>query len=238
MADQTREWGRPRPAETGAQEQGALAARYAGGLGDPVPFGLVAFAISVLTTGTVLARWWPLPGLQMLQAVPLLLVFGGLAQLLAAMWCFGRGETLGGTFFGVFGAFWLTFGSNALVLARGVAAAAVGIPPTTLGPFGVTLACFCFVALMLGIAAMFTNPGLSATSFALAVGLFFLAWACLVHGNTVLQAVAGWAGVVSGVLGLATAAMLTIGSGMGRYPVPGMRAWRMTWPPQRPVEGV
>jgi succinate-acetate transporter protein len=239
MADQTREWGRPRSAETaGAEERRILESRYAGMLGDPMPLGLVAFAITVLTMGTILAGWWRFPGLQMLESAPLLLIFGGIAQLLAAMWCFGRGETLGGTFFGVFGAFWIALGSNVLVLARGVAAAAVGIPAVTLGPLGVTLACLCFVALVVGLTAVFTNAGFSATSLAFAIGLFFLAWASLVHGNAVLQAIAGWAGVISGVLGLATAAMLTVGRGIGQDTVPRMRPWRMTWPPQRPVEGV
>lgn len=238
MADQSRQWGRPRPAETGAPEEERVGGRYIGMLGDPMPLGLVAFAISVLTIGTILAGWWPNSALVMLETLPLILIFGGIAQLISALWCFGRGETLGGTFFGLFGTLFVTLGSNSVILlARGIAAAAIGIPPVTLGPLGVTLACFCLVALMLGMAAAFTNAGLSASWLVLAVGLFCLAWASLVHGNAVLQGIAGWTGVISGVLGLATAAMMIVSSGMGRYAVSGMRPWHLTWPPQRPVEG-
>jgi uncharacterized protein len=72
---------------------------------DPAPLGLAAFALttfvlSVMNTG-------------MGKAEPvvfgLALAYGGLAQLLAGMWEFAKGNTFGATAFASFGAFWISF---------------------------------------------------------------------------------------------------------------------------------
>ena len=197
-------------------------------IGDPMPLGLVAFALSTFAMGTILAGWWADPGAQLALALPVFTAFGGVTQFVAAMWSLGRGQTISATFFGTFGALWGAVGMYQLPAIRTAAAAVVGegIATTALGPFGVALGCLCFVALFVGFASLSWNAGLSATAFALALALFLLTWASFAQGNTLLEAIAGWAGMTSGALGFATAALLCVGGGASRYLHSG-RPWRL-----------
>jgi uncharacterized protein len=77
------------------------------GVADPAPLGLAGFAattffLSVVNTNMLGAA---------VQGVVLglALFYGGLAQLLAGMWEFVRGNTFGAVAFSSFGAFWLSF---------------------------------------------------------------------------------------------------------------------------------
>lgn len=74
-------------------------------LADPAPLGLAAFAmttfiLSFANTG-------------LLKAEPvvfgLAFFYGGIAQVLAGMWEFAKGNTFGATAFTSYGAFWLSF---------------------------------------------------------------------------------------------------------------------------------
>jgi succinate-acetate transporter protein len=83
------------PASTGA------------GFGDPGPLGLAGFAattffLSVVNTNMLGAS---------VQAIVFGLAFfyGGIAQLLAGMWEFAKGNTFGAVAFSSYGAFWLSF---------------------------------------------------------------------------------------------------------------------------------
>lgn len=196
--------------------------------GDPMPLGLVAFALSTFAMGTILAGWWADPGAQLALALPVFTAFGGVTQFVAAMWSLGRGQTISATFFGTFGALWGAVGLYQLPAIRSAAAAVVGegIATTALGPFGVALGCLSFVALFVAVASVSWNTGLSVTAFTLALALLCLAWASFAQGNTLLEAIAGWAGMTSGAIGFATAAMLCIGGGASRLVRAG-RPWRL-----------
>jgi uncharacterized protein len=188
-------------------------------LGDPMPLGLVTFGTSAFAIGAILAGWWADPRAQLALAIPLIAALGGVAQFVAGMWSFARGQTLSGTFFGTFGAFWGGFGMYQLTAVRTNAAVVVGdgIATTALGPFGVTLGCLCFVALIVGIGSLSWNIWLSLTSFIAAAALFCLAWASFAQGNTLLEAIAGWVAILSGVAAFVAAARLCIGDRAGGY---------------------
>jgi len=211
-----------------AEHVDALESQRAVASGDPMPLGLVAFALSTFAMGTILAGWWADPGAQLALALPVFTVFGGVTQFVAAMWSFGRGQTISATFFGTFGALWGAVGMYQLPAIRSAAAAVVGegIATTALGPFGVALGCLSFVALFVAAASFSWNTGLSVTAFTLALALICLAWASFAQGNTLLEAIAGWAGMTSGAIGFATAAMLCIGGGASRFLRAG-RPWRL-----------
>src|SRR5215831_8916019 len=199
--------------------------------GDPLPLGLVAFAISTFVIGAILAGWWADPGAQLALALPLVTAFGGVTQFVAGMWSFVRGQTLSATFLGTFGAFWGGLGLFQLGAVRASAGTVVGegIATTALGPIGIALGCMCFVALVVGVASLPGNAGLGATSLAAGVAFFCLAWASFAQGNTILEAVAGWAAMTSAVAAFFTAAMLCIGDRAGRQ-MPLTTPWRLrTW---------
>lgn len=232
MAEVSRPWGGP-PAERAAAAAEGPAARTE--IGDATPLGLVAFGISIFTIGTILAGWWPTRASGLAVTVPLLIFFGGVAQFIAAMWCYARGQTLPATFFGVFGSLFAISGlyelmaaNNALAIVLAVTGQRLGLGTLpVLGPLGVMFGCFGFVALFIAASSASRHAGVGLTSLALAVALFFLAWASFAQGNQVLSAIAGWAAVVSGFLALVTAAMLSIGGPATQMatvgPMPGNR---------------
>jgi len=76
-------------------------------IADPGPLGLAAFAgttfyLSVVNSGM-------LGGTVETVVLGLALFYGGLAQLLAGMWEFTKGNTFGAVAFTSYGAFWLSF---------------------------------------------------------------------------------------------------------------------------------
>ena len=98
------------------------------GIADPGPLGLAAFALTTFLLTANDAGW-------MTHAsggayLGFALAYGGLAQLLAAMWEFRNRNVVGATAFGTFGAFWIGLGFYTLLVARpAVAAAAAAKTP-------------------------------------------------------------------------------------------------------------
>ncbi len=99
------EWG-TRVATTSEQTTPAQTGGPAA-IADPGPLGLAAFALTTFTLSLFNAGLAP----ETLEktVLPLALFYGGLAQLLAAMWEFRKNNTFGATAFASYGAFWLAF---------------------------------------------------------------------------------------------------------------------------------
>lgn len=76
-------------------------------IADPAPLGLAGFGITTLVLSLVNSGI--LPATVTVGVMALALTFGGLAQLLAGMWAFKRGNTFAATAFTSYGAFWLSF---------------------------------------------------------------------------------------------------------------------------------
>lgn len=77
------------------------------GFADPGPLGLAGFAgttfvLSVINTGMLSAT-------VLTSVLGLALFYGGVAQLLAGMWEFVKGNTFGAVAFSSFGAFWMSY---------------------------------------------------------------------------------------------------------------------------------
>ena len=76
-------------------------------IADPGPLGLAGFAMTTFVLSTFNTN--VLNSSMEAAVLPLALFYGGLAQLLAGMWEFRKGNTFGATAFASFGAFWLAF---------------------------------------------------------------------------------------------------------------------------------
>jgi uncharacterized protein len=76
------------------------------GIADPGPLGLAAFALTTFLLSAANARWTNgnSAGTAFLGYA---LAYGGLAQLLAGMWEFRRGNVFASTAFSSYGAFWI-----------------------------------------------------------------------------------------------------------------------------------
>lgn len=76
-------------------------------IADPGPLGLAGFAMTTFFLSSVNAGW--LSGSAEGVVLGLALFYGGLAQLLAGMWEFVKGNTFGAVAFTSYGAFWMSF---------------------------------------------------------------------------------------------------------------------------------
>ena len=76
-------------------------------IADPAPLGLAAFGITLMVFSMFQAGLLARSGLPIVLG--LALAYGGIAQLLAGMWEFRRGNTFGAVVFGSYGAYWLSY---------------------------------------------------------------------------------------------------------------------------------
>jgi uncharacterized protein len=145
------------------------------GIADPAPLGLAAFALTTFLLSARNAGWmsstlgdaW----------LTFALAYGGLAQLLAAMWEFRNKNVVGATGFGTFGAFWIGLALWVLLVVNPAVAA---IKPITLVTTGTAIN-HELAWILLGF-AIFTTYVLilvSQTNMALFLTFFFL-WATLI----------------------------------------------------------
>lgn len=172
------------------------------GIADPGPLGLAGFAGTTFFLSAVNAGLAPatIEG----AVLGLALFYGGLAQLLAGMWEFTKGNTFGALAFSSFGAFWLAFwyllnhvpqasasdvhgGIGLFLLVWTIFTAYMCLPASRVS--GVVLAVFVLLAL---------------TFLALTIGEY----AAPAVGVSVFHRIGGW-------LGLATALVAWYGSMAG-----------------------
>ena len=85
----------------------AAAPSFGASLADPGPLGLAGFAMTTFFLSS--ANAGILSGTVEGVVLGLALFYGGIAQLLAGMWEFAKGNTFGAVAFSSYGAFWLSF---------------------------------------------------------------------------------------------------------------------------------
>lgn len=208
-------WTRGGPVESRVTEGQLLewSTRSVATSADPLPLGLAALGTALITCGALLATWFRPTGSGLAAVLPGVLVFGGLIQLLAAMWAYRRNDLFGATAFGTFGGF---FG---IVGVLGLAARPL-FTSHQFGPVGVLVCCFGLIALFLAIAGWKLGTTLAGTYGALAISLFLMG-ATLIGGLNLATLVAsGWASVAAGLLALYLAGAYMINSYYGKSMVP------------------
>ena len=134
-------------------------------IADPAPLGLAAFALTTFLLSLVNAGVMPKDTEPVMLGVAL--AFGGVAQLLAGMWEFRKGNVFGATVFSSYGAFWLSFWAYLTFYAEGIPAEHHGVAA---GWYLIAWAIF--TTLML-VAALRTTAVL-ATLFAVVAVVFVL----------------------------------------------------------------
>ncbi|MEO7130563.1 MAG: acetate uptake transporter [Dermatophilaceae bacterium] len=174
----------------------------ASAIADPAALGLGAFAMTTFVLSVVNA------GLIDKSAEPVVLAlalfYGGLAQLLAGMWEFRRGNVFGALAFSSFGAFWLSFFFYVTYIVGGLAK--VNEAGAATGLF--LLAWTIFTGYMM-IAALRVNVAV------LAVFVFlFLTFIALVIGafgdSSGFNKLGGWLGIITAVIAWYTSFSIVI----------------------------
>jgi succinate-acetate transporter protein len=200
------------------------------GIADPGPLGLAAFALTTFLLSARNAGWmsstlgdaW----------LPFALAYGGLAQLLAAMWEFRNRNVVGATGFGTFGAFWIGLGFWILLVVNpAIAAIRPATAVTTVTSINHELAwillAFAIFTTYVLILVSQTNVALFATFFFLWVTLIVLVIGLFKGGAQLPLAptstikVGGYLGVITAAIAWYTSAA-GMAAGMGgkiRFPV-------------------
>jgi succinate-acetate transporter protein len=177
---------------------------------DPAPLGLAGFAATTFVLSFVNAG---LVGAGVAAAVlPLALFYGGLAQLLAGVLEYRRGNTFGVTAFSTYGAFWLAFAFYAWFFKK---------PDTPASADGLFLLMFAIVTAFLTIAALRVSGAvlvvfvlLTLTFLALAIGAF--------AGSTGITHVGGYLGILTAIAAFYTSAAVVINATWKRAVLPTM----------------
>jgi uncharacterized protein len=167
----------------------AAPAPPAAAIADPAPLGLAAFALttfvlSMFNAGLVDAKGEPI-------VLGLALAYGGVAQLLAGMWEFTKGNTFGATAFSSYGAFWISFWAYVAFFAPKVPEANRG------SAVGLYLIAWGIFTTYMWVASLRTTAAVNLVFLLLAITFFVLGIGDAV-GNDTVSKLGGW-------LGLATA---------------------------------
>ncbi|GLZ49279.1 hypothetical protein Acsp06_54640 [Actinomycetospora sp. NBRC 106375] len=185
-------------------------------IADPGPLGLAAFALPTFVLSLFNAKIAP-EALESL-VLPLTLFYGGLAQFLAGMWEFRKGNTFGATAFGSYGAFWLAFSAYVQFVEPSLEAggASEADVKTATGIFLLGWAVFTLYML---IASLRTTGAL--------VGVFatlFLTFALLAVGDltgaSAIATVGGFVGILSALIAWYTSAAGVTNDTWGRTVLP------------------
>ena len=204
------------------QETQALAERNMVAVADPLPLGLCGFAAATFTVSTVLAGWFGVQGL--VAAIPVLIVFGGIAQFLAGMWAYARGNLLATVAFGSFGSFNFAFGILLWMDQMHFLGPSLLQPDTNVSLVaGVFVLMFAWIAGFLAFAALRDN-------LAFAAVLAFLSLAYLADGvalwtgKTWIMSIGGYAGIVSSILAFYVAAAIVVNAIRGIEALPTLQS--------------
>lgn len=136
-------------------------------IASPVALGAFGFAITAFVIGAHMAGWFGTRGSQVFIA-PYVLLFGGIIQLLAAMWAFKARDVLSTAVFGIWGAYWAAFGIQWMQFASGTMQLPINF--TQIGGYGYWLIALAALTLSMAIAAFAVNIGTAAWLLLLTAG--------------------------------------------------------------------
>lgn len=144
-------------------------------------FALTTFILSIHNAGfTVLHSFWP-------WAV----FYGGVAQFVAGMWQFRRGETFSATAFSSYGMFWMGLASAVFLLDYGIITAAAFASVEKVSLISWTIFTF-----YMWIGTFKTNWALVSTFTAL-LATFILLDVSLITGITMIRTIGGVSGIIT-----------------------------------------
>ena len=189
-------------------------------IADPGPLGLAGFAMTTFVLSVFNTNM--LNSSLDAAVLPLALFYGGLAQLLAGMWEFRKGNTFGATAFASYGAFWLSFYWLVTYDAAHLAPAADAHKAV-----GVFLLAWAIFTLYMTVAAMRTSGAVLAVFVALTIAFILLAIGKFATGNAAKDWThfGGWVGVLTALLAWYASFAGVTNATWGRSVIP---TWPMT----------
>ncbi len=168
-------------------------------IANPAPLGLAGFGLTTLVLNVVNAGIVPRESIGMV--LPLGLFYGGLAQFIAGMWEFKKGNTFGATAFGSFGAFWMSFATMEILVAQGT------LDPVPAGGIATFLIAWGIFTGFMSIGTFKINRALQVIFITLTLLFFLLAIG--VYSATAHR-IAGIEGIICALSALYTSAAIVI----------------------------
>jgi len=161
-------------------------------IADPGPLGLAGFAMTTFVLSVFNTNM--IDGSLGTSVLALALFYGGIAQLLAGMWEFRKGNTFGALAFTSYGAFWLSY----YWLVHDIAA---GLQPADQAykAVGLYLLAWTIFTAYMTIAALRTNGAVLAVFVALTLTFLFLTIGDFAK-STGIDKVGGWLGIITALL--------------------------------------
>lgn len=158
---------------------------------NPAPLGLCAFGLTTVLLNFHNAGFYPLDAMILAMGI----FYGGLAQVLAGVMEFRKGNTFGTTAFTSYGLFWLSLAGILMIPALGLGETPNALAMTTyLAMWGL------FTGVMF-IGTLALNRGLQAVFLTLTI-LFFLLALGDITGATWITRIAGYEGILCGGLAI------------------------------------
>ena len=173
-----------------------VATGFGAAISDPGPLGLAGFAATTFFLSSVNADL--LPKTVEGGVFGLAIFYGGIAQLLAGMWEFTKGNTFGATAFSSYGAFWLAFW---WFVTHGVPdmVAAKATPDDINHAVGTFLLVWTIFTAYMFIASLRTSGAVVAVFLTLALTFLFLCIGAYAN-STGWTKTGGWVGLATAVL--------------------------------------
>ena len=201
-----------------AQEMRAATAQA---IADPAPLGLAGFALTTLLLSAHNAGW--APDFIWFGAA---LFYGGLAQFLAGMWSFRRGNVFTATAFSTYGAFWFSLATYVFIVVFLKAPVKGADVTNSLGWFLLAFAIFNTYMLIwstrINTAVFAVFLTLEATEILLFIGFFNGS-----EAGSGLVFIGGLVGILTALVAFYTSAADVVSGMAGRYVLPvGTALWQ------------
>jgi len=185
-----------------------MAAKAEGILANPAPLGLMAFGTTTVLLNLANANLYPLGS----PIIAMGLFYGGLAQIIAGILEFRKGNTFGMTAFLSYGLFWESFAFIVLFSITGLATFTSASIAAYLFIWGLFTLLMFVGTLRLNGALMFVFGSLFILFFLLSVGNAM--------GNTGIVTIAGYEGVICGLSAMYTSIAEVLNEVYGRTVLP------------------
>lgn len=178
-------------------------------LSNPAPLGLMGFGMTTVLLNIHNAGFFPLGSMILAMGV----FYGGIAQVIAGIMEFKKGNTFGTTAFTSYGLFWMTLVGLIVFPSLGWLAT----PPA--GFMGWYLFMWGLFTFMMWLATFGKNRALQVVFFTLWI-LFFLLAAKDWTGNSTIGTIAGFEGILCGLSAIYLAMAEVINESRGKTVLP------------------
>ncbi|WP_329141622.1 acetate uptake transporter [Streptomyces sp. NBC_00670] len=188
----------------------------------PSILGLFGFASSTFMVASNLAEWWGDTLVSPVLLAPLVIFFGGLAQLAAGMWAYRARDGVATAMHGTWGAFWLAWGMMQLMVANGLLPLSAPLSQA----FGFWWIVLAVTTLFGALASLGQNFGMFLVLILLAAGSALLAAGLLGTTHSLVLA-AGWVLVASSAAAWYTAGAMMLEQSYGGRVILPLGRWSL-----------